>query len=140
MDARARIHGKFQREPPRRCLAYYEPTAKGRDVNTTGRRCIVATAIAMLLPGAAMAQITASWPASGGLHARFERMAERDLKLFYLRCSRDSSQRRLDFGEAAGCSAGSEVLKQRSFGGDFDALLAWWRIHRDDPIPPLDER
>jgi len=27
-----------------------------------------------------------------------------------------------------------EVLKARLFGGDFNALLGWWRLHRDDRI------
>jgi len=27
-------------------------------------------------------------------------------------------------------SATAELLKERSFGGDFDAMLAWWRSQR----------
>jgi hypothetical protein len=87
-----------------------------------------------LWSGPALAQPTAEVTARSRLHAPFERMAEQNLKDLFLRCSRESSQRRLDSGDAARCSIASEVLKQRSFGGDFDALLAWWRIHRDDPI------
>ncbi|WP_280154835.1 hypothetical protein [Piscinibacter sp. XHJ-5] len=49
-----------------------------------------------------------------------------------LRCARDSSQRLLLHDEAFQCSIAADVLKARSFGGDFEAMLAWWRRHRDD--------
>jgi hypothetical protein len=64
--------------------------------------------------------------------ARYQRLSETDLKALYLRCARDSSQRRLPPEEAVQCSIVADVLKARSFGGDFDALLSWWRRHRDD--------
>jgi hypothetical protein len=102
-------------------------------VNSTPCRRAMIIACA-LLSSAGLAQTTAEPAAWSQLHARLERMSERDLKAMYLRCSRDSSQRMLGFGEAARCSIGHEVLKKRSFGGDFNALLAWWRTHRDDPL------
>ena len=68
------------------------------------------------------------------LFAHFEVVDASQLKAVYLRCARDSSQRLLDFDEAARCSIAGEVLKARLFGGDFNALLAWWRQHRDDWI------
>ena len=71
---------------------------------------------------------------SQALVARFEHVAEADLKSQYLSCARVSSQRMLGMDEAAVCSIVAEVLKKRSFGGDFDALLAWWRLHRDEPV------
>ena len=37
----------------------------------------------------------------------------------------------MGFDEAALCSIGFEALKKRKFGGDFNAMLAWWRLHRD---------
>ena len=64
--------------------------------------------------------------------ARAERVAEAELKATYLRCARESSRRLLGFDEAALCTIVGEALKARSFGGDFNALLAWWRVHRDD--------
>ena len=73
------------------------------------------------------------------LAARFEALPESDLKVLYLSCSRESSQRLLDPGEAAFCSTAGEALKRRSFGGDFDALLAWWRAQRDSG-PVADRR
>jgi hypothetical protein len=66
------------------------------------------------------------------LLATFERMPEPELKSFYLVCSRESSQRMLDFDNAVRCSMANDALLKRSFRGDFDALLAWWRVARDD--------
>ena len=66
--------------------------------------------------------------------ARYEQMPEGHLKLLFLRCSREASRRMLSLDEGALCSAAQDVLKKRSFGGDFNALLSWWRLHRDDPM------
>lgn len=57
---------------------------------------------------------------------------EEQLKRFFLLCSREAAQRMLTLEEGAACSSAQDALKARSFGGDFNALLAWWRIHRDD--------
>ncbi|KAB2873792.1 MAG: hypothetical protein IT503_08590 [Burkholderiaceae bacterium] len=76
---------------------------------------------------------TAPWGAHSVLReheaiaARFEVMPEADLKAVYLRCDAEANRRLLDFGDAALCSLAYEALKRRVFGGDFDALLAWWR-------------
>ena len=87
-----------------------------------------------LLSAAALSLSVSAAPAC--LHpdqalAHLERLSETDLKALYLRCARDSSQRRLSQDEAVQCSIAADVLKARSFGGDFDALLAWWRRYRD---------
>ena len=68
------------------------------------------------------------------VQAEFAQLSGACLKELYLRCSRESSQGLLDFGEAALCSSGHEALLKSEFGGDFNALLAWWRVHRDDPL------
>lgn len=68
------------------------------------------------------------------VQAEFARLSGACLKELYLRCSRESSQGLLDFGAAALCSSGHEALLNSEFGGDFNALLAWWRVHRDDPL------
>ena len=80
------------------------------------------------LSAAAQPSLTAS--TEHDLRVRLERLAEPDLKFAYLRCGEASEQRRLTFEEAARCSLVHEVLKQRVFGGDFEALLNWWRLHR----------
>ena len=97
---------------------------------TAGRRWIgVACA---LLAGAAGAVDLSTWRDSDQLRAHLEQVPERDLERLFLRCSRESSERFMGFGEAALCSIGFEALKKRKFGGDFNAMLAWWRLHRDE--------
>lgn len=66
--------------------------------------------------------------------ALFEQLPRHCLQALFLRCSRDAGERLLGLGDAAVCSIGYEALLSREFGGDFNALLAWWRIHRNDPI------
>jgi hypothetical protein len=56
-----------------------------------------------------------------------ERLSEYKLKAFYVRCSGQSIERRLDGGEAMICSIAYEVLLRKYFGGDFEVLLAWSR-------------
>lgn len=65
--------------------------------------------------------------------AAFESMPEPQLKKYFLMCSRESSQRMLDFDDAVRCSMANDALLKRSFGGDFGELISWWRIHRNDP-------
>lgn len=62
---------------------------------------------------------------------RLEGLSDANLKLFYLHCSR-AAKRSLGTGGVAVCSVGYELLLQRTFGGDFNALLAWSRRHPDD--------
>lgn len=52
------------------------------------------------------------------------------LKSEYLHCERVSSQRRLSMHGMAFCSAVSDQLLKREFGGDLDLLLVWWRGER----------
>ncbi len=65
------------------------------------------------------------------LLAVFDAMPEARLKATFLRCDQESSQRVLDLGEAVPCAMAWDTLLKREFGGDVDALLAWWRAHRD---------
>lgn len=88
-------------------------------------------AACVLLAAAAGADDLSTWRDIDRLRAHSERMSERDLEHLFLRCSRESSQRLMGFDEAAVCSTGFEALKKRKFDGDFNALLAWWRLHRD---------
>lgn len=66
-------------------------------------------------------------PAGDAMRIRLETMDERDLKRFYVRCSQQGIERRLDGGEAMTCSVGYDVLLKKHFGGDFQRLLAWSR-------------
>lgn len=71
--------------------------------------------------------------AGGLVGARFEGISDADLKAYFLRCSGEAAQRMLGFSEGAQCSSAQDALKARVFGGDFNALLAWWRSRREQP-------
>lgn len=97
--------------------------------NRACRRWIGLASVA--LAAAARADDLPAWRDLDQLRVHFERLSEPDLERLFLRCSRESSQRLMGFDEAAVCSTGFEALKKRKFGGDFSAMLAWWRLHRD---------
>jgi hypothetical protein len=69
-------------------------------------------------------------PGLDSVRARLERLSERDMKLFYSRCSQEGLSRRLDGGEAIACSIGYDVLLKKHFAGDFERLLHWSRSQR----------
>ena len=69
----------------------------------------------------------ASTGAGESLRARFERLPAGEVKRYYARCSRESSARRLEGGEAMACSVAYEVLLTAYFDNDFHALLQWSR-------------
>jgi hypothetical protein len=69
-------------------------------------------------------------PGFDSVRARLERLSEREMKLFYSRCSQEGLSRRLDGGEAMACSIGYDVLLKNHFAGDFERLLHWSRSQR----------
>lgn len=46
-------------------------------------------------------------------------------------CDHAAAQSLLDPGTSERCGAVTEALKTTRFGGDFHALLRWWRDHKD---------
>lgn len=62
-----------------------------------------------------------------GTIAAFERLPEACLKRVLIACHREAGRRLLDLGSAAMCSMNYEALLRKSFGGDFNALMAWWQ-------------
>lgn len=70
----------------------------------------------------------------GGL-SLYASLPDHCLKTMYLNCSAASERAVLGQETAVACSLGHEALLKRVFGGDFDALLAWWRNHRE--LAPL---
>ena len=70
--------------------------------------------------------------------ARMQGLSDSNLKQFYLHCSR-SVRRSLHGPGVAICSIGYEILLNRTFGGDFYALLAWSRSHPDDELSVFDD-
>ncbi len=91
--------------------------------------CIV---LGLSFPAAAPAQTTAPAPPSCQRVSSPETLPETALKTMYLSCARASSERLLSLDEAVRCSTAADLLKERSFGGDFNAMLAWWRRHRGE--------
>lgn len=61
---------------------------------------------------------------------RFERLPEACLKSLVTECSHTAEIMILDVDVAAVCSMGYEALLRKSFGGDYHAMLAWWRAER----------
>lgn len=90
--------------------------------------------VCVVLAATVQADDLSAWRELDHLRANFERLPEQDLERLFLHCSRESSQRLMGFDEAALCSTGFEALKKRKFGGDFDAMLAWWRLHREERL------
>jgi hypothetical protein len=61
------------------------------------------------------------------IREHLEQLSEHDIKLFYVRCSQEVLDRRLDGGEAMACSIGYDILLKKHFAGDFEQLLLWSR-------------
>jgi hypothetical protein len=64
---------------------------------------------------------------------RYERLPQHCLKAIVHACTAASAQALLDFGSAAACSFSYEALLKNGFGGNFHALMAWWRSERREP-------
>jgi hypothetical protein len=61
------------------------------------------------------------------LRGHLEGLTVSQIKHVDLNCSNEPMERRLAGGEAAMCSIAYDVLLNRHYGGNFDALLAWSR-------------
>ena len=64
------------------------------------------------------------------LHPVFAALPLDQLKTAYLACDRAATQAALRSFDFQRCSVIGDELLQRGFGGDFDRLLAWWRIEK----------
>jgi hypothetical protein len=53
------------------------------------------------------------------------------LERAFWHCDHAATTGALHGSEAMACSVATEVFKARRFGGDFAALLAWWRANKD---------
>lgn len=116
-------------------------------------RCLVLGASALVVAAAAASEAPAACelPAAGadpladraGILAQYERLPRPCLAAIFEACTRAAGRTLLDFGSAATCSFGYEALLKQGFGGDFGALLAWWRTQRSEPAglePPVGTR
>jgi hypothetical protein len=84
-------------------------------------------------------QCTAEVPAAPladrtGTIASFERLSDTCLKRIAIECSDATNEHVLDLGAAAICSMGYEALLAKSFGGNFQAMLAWWQREHTQPV------
>ena len=97
---------------------------------------LIATLVIVGSAAADQRTIAANASADGLAPARpMDVVYSESLKLRYLRCEQAASQRVLDGPTIMSCSVVYEELKQRVFGGSFDALHAWWREARDRVVP-----
>ena len=53
-----------------------------------------------------------------------------DLERGFWICDYLGTKRGADMQQAATCVANYDELKQAKFGGDFEKLLAWWRLNK----------
>jgi len=94
----------------------------------TGRRSPAMQAAAAVL----IATGTAGWSAPGSAQATIGaelHLAELE-KAFWV-CDHTATNGPIDTGTAVTCGSVTEALKQRRFDGDFNAMLAWWRQHKE---------
>lgn len=94
--------------------------------------CIAAAAAASEPPPACDLPAAAADPLAdrAGILAQYERLPRPCLAAIFEACTHAAGATLLDFGSAATCSFGYEALLKQGFGGDFGALLAWWRAQR----------
>jgi hypothetical protein len=111
-------------------------------------RCLFAIAAAALPPAAQPDPIEQEPPSAPACRApeydgplmlnrekritQFEGLGERCLKRLVVECNAAASREILDPGSAFACSLGYEALLKRGFGGDFQAMLGWWRTRAED--------
>jgi hypothetical protein len=69
-----------------------------------------------------------------GILGEYERLPQQCLQQIVRACSAASTRALLDFGSAAICSFGYEALLRQQFGGNFPALLAWWRSQPTEDV------
>ena len=82
---------------------------------------------AALLVAASLVAVAAPAAAQAGLGAEL-RMAE--LEKAFWACDYAATVGRIDSGTAITCGGLTETLKVRKFSSDFNAMLTWWRQHK----------
>ena len=98
--------------------------------------CLVLAVLFTMLDGDALAQGAADSVAAGGNavdSVSVDRLSHDQLRATYLRCSSEAVERKPARADVVYCSTVYEALKQRVFGGDFEALIAWLNPGRPGP-------
>ena len=83
---------------------------------------------AALLVAASLVAAAAPAAAQAGIGTEL-RMAE--LEKAFWACDHAATVGRIDSGTAITCGGLTETLKQRKFNSDFNAMLVWWRQHKE---------
>ena len=89
---------------------------------------LFSNAAAALLVAASLVAAAAPAGAHAGIGAEL-RMAE--LEKAFWACDHAATVGRIDSGTAITCGGLTETLKKRKFNSDFNAMLAWWRQHKE---------
>ena len=89
---------------------------------------LLSNAAAALLVTASLVAVAAPAAAQVGIGAEL-RMAE--LEKAFWACDHAATVGRIDSGTAITCGGLTETLKKRKFNSDFNAMLAWWRQHKE---------
>jgi hypothetical protein len=106
-------------------------------MNASALRCLLAAAAISVAPWAWAEPLAESCQLPGSdvetlvnrsaLLAEYERLPHSCLQEIFRACTLASNEGLLDFSSAAVCSFGYEAWLKQGFGGNFRALLAWWR-------------
>jgi hypothetical protein len=137
---RAGWHGRCVSEFARRELGPGEPgkeDAMTRDFASNELRSTRARAAALLIAAAALnvhsAGAGAHEPRRDGRQTMDVRASERaaaELERAFWFCDYAATVGSVDSGMAIACSTVTQELKAKKFGGDFDALVSWWRQNK----------
>ena len=93
----------------------------------TNPHAAIRTAAAVLLA----TSLAAGSVASSAQTIAATRLPLAELEKSFWTCDRAATINRVDSGTAITCGNLTEALKQRKFNGDFNAMLAWWRQHKE---------
>ena len=80
---------------------------------------------------AALAAGLAAWAAPGAAQTVAAELRMTELEKAFWACDHAATTGHVDSSTAITCVALTDMLKQRKFNGDFNALLAWWREHKE---------
>lgn len=62
----------------------------------------------------------------------FDHLPEPALATAFLQCDREARARLLAMDEGVRCAMAWDALLRRVFANDVDALIAWWKVHRQE--------
>ena len=81
----------------------------------------------------------AAWAGAAAEGAAGSTLSTAEVERAFWACDHAATVGRIDTGTAITCGGLTEMLKVRKFGGDFNAMLAWWRLHKEAEHLALDK-